>query len=83
MKFGSKTEPSKCSRCFRTKEEAIKAQQSSGKMCDDPNCTFKIAIKDAITGRTKVFTWQACPNCGTKYYKPISRYCHICGKPRK
>lgn len=26
---------------------------------------------------------QYCIKCGTKYYKPYSRYCHICGKPRK
>ena len=89
MKFGPKTEPKKCSRCFRTKEEAIKAQKESGKMCDDSNCTFKIAIKEAIAGRAKiadhakVFKWQSCPDCGTKYYKTYSRYCHICGKARE
>jgi serine/threonine protein kinase len=26
---------------------------------------------------------QYCTQCGTKYYKPYSRYCHICGKARK
>lgn len=26
--------------------------------------------------------YQNCPKCGTKYYKPYSRFCHHCGKPK-
>lgn len=29
------------------------------------------------------FKYVYCPNCGTKYYKPISKYCHHCGKKRE
>lgn len=27
--------------------------------------------------------YQNCPQCGTKYYKSYSRFCHHCGKPRE
>lgn len=29
------------------------------------------------------FIWAHCPDCGTKYYKEYSGYCHICGKKRR
>lgn len=48
MEFGTKSGPKKCSRCFRTKEEAIKEQTALGLCCRDTNCTFKSEIRIAL-----------------------------------
>lgn len=84
MKFGKKTEPEKCSRCFRTKNEAISEQKDLGEICSDPNCTYKDAIYKAIHGNDKaVFKHYYCPFCGAQYYKPYSSFCHHCGEKRQ
>lgn len=84
MKFGTKSEPKKCSRCFRTKEEAIKEQKIKGAACTDRGCTFKAAILSALKQQGgNTLLWQHCPQCGSEYYKSYSRFCHHCGKPRE
>ena len=50
MNFGAKTEVKRCSRCMRTKEEAINDQKAKGLICEDKNCTFKQAIYEEILG---------------------------------
>ena len=87
MKFGSKSEPKKCARCYRTKEEALTEQKEKGCVCSDPNCTFKRAIQSALTNGNgsprHSFIWQHCPDCGRQYYRSYSKYCYNCGKKRK
>lgn len=83
MRIDQGTGPQKCSRCLRTKEEAINEQKKKGKVCDDSLCVFKKSIKEAVLGGTKVFIWNTCPKCGVAYYKPISNYCHKCGNKRE
>lgn len=89
MRFGTKSEPKKCSRCFRTKEEAVREQKEKGAVCSDPNCTFKLLIRQAINGSSRIdsnqktFVWQFCPKCGRKYYGTNSKYCSYCGRMRK
>lgn len=89
MEFGRKSEPQKCSRCLRTKEEAVREQTEKGAICSDPNCTFKRVIRQAINGSSpnapdqQTFVWQFCPKCGRKYYRTNSKFCSYCGKVRK
>jgi len=84
MKFGDKTEPTKCSRCMRTKDEAIKEQKTKGAICDDTKCTFKKEIRDAVGIITPkpLFISKYCNQCGKEYYKTTSNFCSYCGKKR-
>jgi hypothetical protein len=83
MKFGTKTEPTKCSRCMRTKDEAIKEQKAKGVICEDAKCTFKQAIRNAVgIAASSPFISKYCSQCGKSYNKPTSNFCSYCGKKR-
>ena len=83
MKFGSKTEPTKCSCCLRTKDEAIKEQKAKGVICDNAKCTFKQAIRYAVTTVSPLpFFAKYCNQCGKPYNQPTSKFCSKCGNKR-
>ena len=83
ISFGEKSEPQKCERCFRTKDEAIRGQKEKGSICKDAECTFKQAIRDALgADAPPLFVSKFCNRCGNPYYKPISNFCSNCGKER-
>lgn len=83
MKFGAKTEPKKCSRCLRTKDEALREQKEKGTICEDTKCTFKQAIRDAIgVVAAPLFVSKYCNQCGKPYNKSTSKFCSYCGRKR-
>jgi hypothetical protein len=83
MKFGAKTEPTRCSRCMRTKNDAIKEQKAKGAICTDGKCTFKQTIQQAVgIVAPPPFVSKYCNHCGKSYNKPISKFCSYCGKKR-
>ena len=79
FEFGQKSEPNHCSRCMRTKEEAIAEQVAIGVPCDDHNCVFVKSIIDAIE-QAKIS--QFCINCGQRFFSIEDKYCINCGSKK-
>jgi hypothetical protein len=81
MKFGAKTEAVRCSRCMRTKEEAIEEQKNKGHLCPDTKCVFKQEIQNVIKSKSPKIP-IFCSYCGRKYNSAYSKFCDKCGKKR-
>ena len=57
MNIGNSTEPNRCPRCLRTKQEAIAEHLLMREMCDCQDCPFAMEIRNALLEKQRKVTF--------------------------